>query len=81
MSESAETERSRSAPLVAGVLLSVMSLPALYVLSVGPAAWLVNHEYINRPATEAFYKPLAAAIERNETFFKVVVWYIELFGD
>lgn len=60
-----------------------ITLPVLYVASVGPVAWLVNQEII--PETlmvlvEAFYLPLASAMELCKPFGEAIEGYIEICG-
>ncbi len=79
MSESAEKEISRGPPFVACALLVLMSLPVLYVLSLGPAIWLVENQYLSTPLAQWFYWPLELLGERSEFFTSCVRWYVEFF--
>jgi hypothetical protein len=56
---------------------ALLIFPLLYVLSIGPAAWLSSRGYLSDAATEAIYYPIILAIERFEWCGDSVNWYIE----
>jgi hypothetical protein len=63
-------------------LAFVIGVPVLYVLSVGPAAWLNTRQLIPEPLNSArrhFYYPIHW-LECNgpEPFDRVVTWYAHL---
>lgn len=62
---------------IAGLVL----LPLLYVLSIGPAAWLLDHGYMSEPVEEAltvFYTPLVLVYDSNQTFEVALDAYLSL---
>ena len=60
-----------------GLVLVVSPLPVLYVLSIGPAAWMVNGN--NPPRTfQAFYYPLAWLAEHSRPFQDALGRYMDL---
>jgi hypothetical protein len=69
------------APIIAALLLLLFFLPVLYVLSVGPAVWLVNNGSLDEDTAKAFYWPLRIAIEACSPFRDALAWYISLFDD
>lgn len=70
-------ERRRSAaPVVAAVLIA-LAVPILYVLSVGPASWLIEHQYLSRDQAVIFYYPVIYVVENNDSIKRVMVWYVE----
>ena len=62
--------------LVIGVLL----LPVAYVLSGGPAIWLVHHNRLDPLTYCAIYEPLAAFAYNHPTFNAVMNWYLSWWG-
>jgi len=52
------TKRGGGAVVALGLVAVFVLLLMLYVLSVGPAVWLVENELLNRPVAAAFYWPL-----------------------
>jgi hypothetical protein len=62
---------------VSVVLLAV--LPALYVLSTGPATWLVMSGYASPETMSTIYFPLGWVCERCDPLASAVSWYDDLF--
>ena len=65
-------------------IAAVVLLPALYVLSIGPAARLI----LARPAppvaislTVAFYTPLIVACDSTKPTREGLQWYVSLWAD
>lgn len=74
-----ENEKSPVFPTgVVLVGLAVLSLPVLYVLSVGPALLLWPGQAPR--VVEAFYRPLVWLMEQSETFKAIVEWYAKFFS-
>jgi hypothetical protein len=74
------SSRSSAAPVVAvAFVVLLLVLPALYVLSIGPAVWLVNHGYVDENIAETFYFPLLAAAERFDWVQNLLEPWMELF--
>ena len=57
--------------------VALLFIPLLYVLSIGPAAWLSSREYLSQEATETFYYPLSLACKRFGWCQDAVNWYVE----
>jgi hypothetical protein len=73
-----EERQSNIGAWVAAVSL-LLALPALYVLSIGPAA--AFYEDHDPPAAViAFYSPLIWLMNTSEIAGQVFEWYIELWG-
>jgi len=60
------------------VLLIFMLLPMLYVLSVGPADYLVRSGNINGETVRTIYWPLAWLYDSWEPIQPLFEWYLEL---
>jgi hypothetical protein len=73
-----DESRKSAAPVVAAVLLVLLS-PVLYIISIGPAAWLVEKEIISGEHAELFYFPICMAADNSPTVMSVLEWYLELF--
>ena len=58
-----------------------LSLPPIYVLSIGPATWLFLNGYIagTIPILWRFYTPIRE-LRRNGIFAAFIDWYIALWG-
>ncbi len=48
---------------------------ALYVLSVGPVAWLDEHDVIP-DSTRIVYAPLGLLVKGSEAFLSAMEWYL-----
>jgi hypothetical protein len=71
--------RERSNPLAAAAVVAFL-LPLLYVLSVGPAAWLYNAGGLGKSGEEtlqACYKPLELLHDRFEWAQVPLDWRLE----
>jgi hypothetical protein len=74
-------ERASGAALVAVLFVVLFLLPVLYVLSIGPAAWLVNTGRLNfdeGSVTVRFYTPLLLAAECCPPVDDSLQWYVSL---
>jgi len=74
-----ESRKKSAGPVVAAVLMVLLLFPLLYVLSIGPAAWLVEREVVSGEKAELFYCPILAAAQYSPGVQPVLEWYIELF--
>ena len=73
-------KRGSAAPPILAVFAIVLAvLPILYVLSVGPAAWLISEDYISNDSAELFYAPIIAVAESNSWLQGTFEHYIRLF--
>ena len=70
---------SAAAPILAVFAIVLALLPMLYVLSVGPAAWLISEDYISNDSAEVFYAPIIAVVESNSWLQGTFERYIRLF--
>ena len=78
-----ETKRGFNGPLIAILVVSLVMLPLLYILSVGPAAFIYDRLDDNswQAATlSAIYAPLAWVCERSEQAEQMISWYMKLWG-
>lgn len=48
----------------------------VYILAVGPAAWLEIKYPATKPAIETMYAPLAHLCERYQPLGNALIWYI-----
>ena len=75
----AEPEKSRAGPLAACFVFGLVLLPLLYILSIGPALWLIEHGYLSDAAARWFYTPLGIVAERSEFLTAWLLRYMQLF--
>lgn len=61
-------------PIVAALFL----LPVLYVLSIGPAYWLLCRGQLSGETLHFVYRPVERAGEDHRPISHFLVWYIEL---
>ena len=77
------SEQGRSGLLlfrVVAALILLLVLLVLYVLSIGPVAWLVGHKFIpESPAIDTFYSPLDWLAVQLPLFSRFLEWYLGLF--
>jgi hypothetical protein len=69
---------------VAGVvtLAVVLSLPVLYVLSIGPALWMQEHGFLNdSDSVVRFYWPVSYLRMHCGIFDLICDWYMKLWVD
>jgi len=78
MSETRESN-SRPALVAVALLLLLFFVPILYVLSVGPASWLANHQYVDLETTRVFYWPIIKAHDTFPPLQPVLQGYVSLF--
>lgn len=78
-----DTQRSESSgrkrrigggPLVA---VALIVLPVLYVLSIGPAFWLADHDKISISAYQTIYLPLGFLTTLSQTLERFIEVYLE----
>jgi hypothetical protein len=74
-----DESRRSATPVVVAVLVTIL-LPVVYLLSIGPAVWLIQHEYLARETARAIYYPLVFAAEHNSWFNAALQWYSEWFA-
>ena len=54
--------------------------PVLYLLSAGPAMWLVKHGYMGVPTFFATYQPAMAFAYDHQWFNSFMNWYLSWWG-
>jgi hypothetical protein len=61
-------------------LAAVVALPVLYMLSFGPACWLVNHRFLPRKATWVAYRPITLlGNDGPEAIARPIYWWARIF--
>ena len=73
--EEREGKRGSARPIIAGIGL-VLLLVALYVASIGPAAWLWKRDYISKATFETVYYPVVSTGRRYAWAGKSLMRYI-----
>lgn len=74
-----DKRRGSAAVLITTIVILILCLPLLYVLSLGPAVWLVNHEYLDLSLAQRIYWPLEMVVERFDWLQPAVQWYVSWF--
>ena len=69
--------RSSGSAALALIVAALLAAPMLYLLSVGPAVWLVNQQYFHESTFESLYAPLVW-LHENTLAEKPLEWYVEL---
>ena len=59
-------------------LAGVVSLPVLYVLSMGPAFYLAD--WLGTSSFMVIYEPLESVGREFDPFWGALMWYLELWG-
>jgi len=72
-------EGKSRAPVIVILVVCLVLLPVFYVLSIGPACWLVMNGYVSPAAQNFVYTPLDAAMDNCQPFRDFVIWYTALF--
>ena len=74
-----DNNRERSPLVVAAVV--VVALPVLYVLSIGPVAWLQQHGFDSgNQFLGRHYAPIHYLADHCEVFRDFMRWWISLWG-
>jgi hypothetical protein len=77
MSDEKQNYRCRGSGKFVVVLVVALILPVAYVLSIGPAYWLMGHGYLPDEA-EALYAPLALVASFYPPFGALISEYVKL---
>jgi hypothetical protein len=72
MTEPKPEKRGKGVGFYAVIVLGAL---VLYVLSVGPAWWLVKREYLDGNTYAVVYTPLWSVAHRSERLEKTLFWY------
>jgi hypothetical protein len=76
-----DRESARSGSGVAILLVMVLFfLPALYVLSCGPAVALMTRGYLSEEVFDILYYPLSAAANSSDWIGRHLEWYAQLWA-
>jgi hypothetical protein len=75
-----KVQANTSLILVTVSILIVTFLPALYVLSLGPAALLLSNGWLSEKGYFALYYPLLAYGGQTEVSSEFLNWYLGLWG-
>ena len=73
-----DEKRGGSGCVVVGLVLTVLFLPVLYVLSIGPAHWIAFHNPSTQPFLQWVYSPLVKLMLAEPTAGKCLDWYLNL---
>ena len=67
---------------IIGLVLAIVLLlsPLGYILSAGPAIWMVHHGYLDVMTYFAVFRPLIAFAYDHETFNNAMNWYLSWWG-
>ena len=76
-SRSVGSSRGSAGFTVVVVVFLVLVLPALYVLSIGPAEYLLMRGYIDGEVLRPIYWPLAWLYQSFEPIRPIFDWYLE----
>jgi hypothetical protein len=73
-------DKERRSPIstLAVAAIVLLCLPALYVLSSGPASWLVGCGLLSGELAEWIYAPLLYAMDTWPAFGDWLIWYWQL---
>ncbi len=72
---SEDPKKKTAWPIITGIGLAIL-LAALYVASIGPAAWLWKHDYISKATFETVYYPVVSTGRRYAWAGKNLMRYI-----
>lgn len=61
-------------------IIVAIVLPLLYVLSIGPAAWLMTNEYIEASTLMDAYYPVGGVAYKSDALGEALDWYLECCG-
>ena len=76
-----DTPKRERSPLVIAAAI-FLALPVLYLLSYGPAVWLLTHGYSDAwDFARWFYEPIGWLRRQSEWFNALHDWYISFFWD
>lgn len=76
-SRSPESSSRNGAGLALLAVALLCFVPVLYVLSIGPADYLVRSDYIDAETSRAFYWPLVWLYNSYEPIQPLFEWYLE----
>jgi len=71
--------KSRSSRLTVAIIAAVVLVPIAYLLSIGPAAWLLGHDYIPEDVFITYLEPASFLARHCRPFHQAIEWYASLF--
>jgi hypothetical protein len=75
-SDNPAMDRASISTITLIVLAVLLFVPPLYVLSSGPATWLMCHDYLDlRVYVLAYHLPLRWLADRSPEFDRFIRWY------
>lgn len=74
-----QTKSSRPVTIVILLVAALFLLPC-YVLSIGPAVWLVDHHYLSNETAEAVYWPITTSMRYCPPLERAMYWYGSFFS-
>jgi len=72
--------KSRSGCLAVAIIAAVLLLPPAYLLSTGPAFWMMRNDYLPRFAYNYYIWPAELAMERCPPLRDAMFWYTDQFA-
>ena len=73
-----DSKRENRSGCLASTIIGLMLLPVLYVLSIGPVAWLVGNDLMSKWWLDVPYSPLEVIADSWPPFARFLIWYAEL---
>jgi hypothetical protein len=72
-------ERTHAGAIVVATLATLpVVFPTLYVLSLGPAVWMLHADWLNGEVLRAAYYPLIVLADESKLASNFFDWYVEL---
>ena len=71
---------SVAATIVIALVVLLIATPVIYIISAGPALWLVNHGYLDAMTYLHFYQPPMAYAYHHPKFNDAMNWYLSWWG-
>lgn len=68
---------STAAPILAMLAIALVTLPVLYVLSMGPIAWLYWHGYVSEELIDPYGYPVQLGLDNSEWFYDAYHAYLK----
>ena len=82
MEDARPTTKTSASPVVAAALiLLLLAAPLLYLLSTGPAVWLVQNGFLSSEWVEGIYAPVSYCVQHSPWCEAAMRWYLGFFID
>jgi hypothetical protein len=72
-------KKSNGTGCISVLVLTLLFLPVLYMLSLGPAMWLIQGDYISASTWDAIYLPVLWIADQSDSFGQILDWYMDFF--